>query len=110
MTTEATSALAAGARPVRNQAEHLRRMCHELEATFLRQLFAAMREGIREEEDLPWDPPAGEEIFNAMLDDRLASAAVARMPRGLGETMYRQLVERLNLGVSTPGNELRTEE
>lgn len=109
MTAGVVPALAA-ARPGRNHADHLRRMCHELEAVFLRQLFAAMREGAREEEELLWNPPAGEEIFNAMLDDRLASTAVAQMPRGLGETMYRQLVQRLHLGAGTPGSELSTED
>jgi Rod binding domain-containing protein len=72
----------------------LRRLCHEMEAVFLRQLFAAMRSSISQDESLTSSPEQG--LFTAMLDDQLASETAGKMgPRGIGEALYRQLSRRL---------------
>jgi flagellar protein FlgJ len=78
----------------RDERSELRKMCHEMEGLFLRQLLEAMRETTRGEGLLGASP--GEEIFTSMLDDRLASEAAQKMNRGIGEALYRQMVERLD--------------
>lgn len=84
---------AEGHRPRPERAE-LRRMCHELEGLFLRQLLESMRATAREEG--LFDSAPGEEIFTSLMDDRLASEAAQRMNRGIGEALYRQLSRRLD--------------
>jgi Rod binding domain-containing protein len=37
------------------------------------------------------DGGAGEEIFTTLLDEHLSSSAAARLDRGLGAALYRQL-------------------
>ena len=75
--------------------EHLRQVCQQLEAVFMRQLFAAMRAG-GDKEGL-FGESTSEEMFTAMLDDHLAETAAQKMERGLGEAIYRQLSRQLNL-------------
>jgi len=76
-------------------AKELRWACHELEGSFLRQLFQAMRETVPET-DLFGDSP-GKDTFTQLLDDRLAADAAQKMNRGLGEALYKQLSRRMNL-------------
>jgi Rod binding domain-containing protein len=82
-----------GASPARNPQAELRRLCHELEAVFLRQLFSAMRSSVPADDQFA--PSQGEEIFTGLLDDRLASDAAEKLDRGVGEVLYRQLSRRL---------------
>ena len=87
----ATARLTApAARPPR--AEMLR-LSHELQAVFLRQLFAAMRQNGVSEGASPKGP--GEEMFTSMLDDRLATEAANHLQSRLGEALYRQLTRNL---------------
>jgi flagellar protein FlgJ len=79
---------------VRDERAELRKMCHEMEGLFLRQLLEAMR-ATAQGEGL-FGTSQGEEIFTSMLDDRLASEAAQKMNRGIGEALYRQMVERLD--------------
>ena len=81
------------AAPARNPRAALRRLCDELEAVFLRQLFAAMRSSVPGEDSVA--PSQGEEVFTGLMDDRLASDAAEKMNRGIGEALYRQLSRRL---------------
>jgi Rod binding domain-containing protein len=52
-----------------------------------------MREGQVESGLL--SPAPGEDMLTSLMDDRLASVAAARMKRGLGAALYRQLSRRL---------------
>jgi Rod binding domain-containing protein len=82
-----------GPRP-RDERAELKRMCHELEGLFLRQLLETTRTTAREEG--LFDSAPGAEIFTSLMDDRLASEAAQRMDRGIGEALYRQLSRRLD--------------
>jgi flagellar protein FlgJ len=77
-------------RPTRDE---VRRLSHELEAVFVNQLFQAMRASVPQD-DLVGHVP-GQEMFTAIMDERLASEAAQRMRGGLGESLYRQLARRL---------------
>jgi flagellar protein FlgJ len=89
----AGTGVAVGAAPARDPHTALRRLCKELEAVFLRQLFAAMRSSVPVEDSVA--PSQGEEMFTELMDDRLASDAAEKMNRGIGEALYRQLSRRL---------------
>lgn len=67
----------------------LRRACSQLEGVFLQQLMKALRETIPHSGLA--DGGTGEEIFTTLLDEHLSSSAAARLDRGLGAALYRQL-------------------
>lgn len=77
----------------RQESEELRRISHELEGLFLRQLLETMRATLPE--GGLCERSAGDELFTSLLDERLASMAAQRMQRGIGEALYRQLRQRL---------------
>lgn len=79
--------------PSVNTDARLRRVCHELEAVFLRQLFQVMREST--EESGLMGSTSGQDTFTALFDDQLAGEAAQKMNRGLGETLYRQISNRM---------------
>lgn len=79
--------------------EKLHKITREFQGLFLKQMFAAMRSGVPQGGLIESSP--GEEIWNSMMDDRLAEEAAARMERGLGEALYRQLCRRLEDAGST---------
>lgn len=81
----------------------LRRVSHQLEGMFVRQLFEAMRRTAPPEG--PGSGEAGGAMFTSMLDDALADQAAQRLERGLGEALYRQLSRRLGVEAapSSPG-------
>ncbi len=85
------SGLTGIAAPPRDPGQQLRRMADELEAVFLNQLFQVMRASVPEGEAA--NP--GEQMFTAMLDEKMASEAARRAQRGLGEAVFRQLSRRL---------------
>ena len=81
-------------KPVRPETrDQVRKLSHELEAVFINQLFQAMRASVPKDEVLGNAP--GQEMFTAMMDERLANEAAAGLERGLGESLYRQLARRL---------------
>lgn len=86
-TGPARAGLPADARP------ELRRLADQLQAVFLNQLFQAMRASVPESEGLGTDP--GRQVFTQLLDERMAEVASARLDRGIGEALYRQLAARL---------------
>jgi len=77
----------------KNESEDLRRISHELEGLFLRQLLQAMRATLPE--GGLCERSAGDEVFTSLLDDQLANLAAQRMQKGIGEALYRQLSQRL---------------
>lgn len=70
----------------------LRRLAHRLESVFLNQLFQAMRASVPKD----GGGGAGGEMFQAMLDERVAEVATERMRSPVGEALYRQLARRLD--------------
>lgn len=79
----------------RDSRQELRRLAHQLESVFLNQLFQAMRASVPRDEG---GASAGGEMFQAMLDQRVAEVASERMRSPLGEALVRQLARRLNGG------------
>ena len=77
----------------KSESEDLRRISHELEGLFIRQLIQAMRATIPE--GGLGEQSAGQEVFTSLLDEQLASLAAQRMQKGIGEALYRQLSQRL---------------
>ena len=73
--------------------EQVRNLSHQLEAVFVNQLFQAMRATIPQGGPIGHAP--GEEMFTSLMDEKLASETAARLQRGLGESLYRQLAKRL---------------
>ena len=90
---EATNPGPIDAAAPRNESEELRRISHELEGLFVRQLLQAMRETLPDGGFS--DRSTGQEVFTSLLDDQLANLAAERMQRGIGEALYRQLSQRL---------------
>lgn len=82
-----------GGLPQRDDRAQLRQVAHDLEGVFIAQLFQAMRASVPQGGLTEADP--GRDMFNALLDDRLASEAARRMSRGMGEALYRQLSSRV---------------
>lgn len=94
-TSAAPAASAANPRkPVQPDARvQVRKLSQQLEAVFINQLFQAMRASVPKDEVLGNAP--GQEMFTAMMDERLANESAQRLERGLGENLYRQLARRL---------------
>lgn len=78
--------------PASESRQELRRLAHQLESVFLNQLFQAMRASVPRDEG---GASAGGEMFQAMLDQRVAEVATERMHSPLGEALVRQLARRL---------------
>ena len=78
----------------------LRKLAHQLEGVFLAQLFQAMRSSVPDS-GLTENAP-GKETFVALFDEHVANEASARLQRGLGEALYRQISRRL---AAPPGSE-----
>jgi flagellar protein FlgJ len=71
----------------------LRKAAHELEGLFVAELFKAMRATVPEDGILSQAP--GQDLFQGMMDDRIADLYAGRSSHGLGEALYRQLSRRL---------------
>lgn len=83
-----------GPRPDSERHAELRAAAQQLEAVFFNQLMQAMRESVPQGGLV--EPSRGEQVFTAMLDERLSQVAAERLNRGLGEALYRQMVRRLD--------------
>jgi flagellar protein FlgJ len=101
----------ASARPAASSATQvdarLQRVCREMEAVFLRQLFQVMRESTQESGLM--EESSGQDTFTALLDDQVASEAAQRMERGLGDALYRQISRRMALLESPASAEGKTQ-
>jgi Rod binding domain-containing protein len=87
-----TPALGPGDAPHADRAQ-LRRMAHALEGVFLNQLFQAMRATVHDPGLVA--PSPGREMFEGLMDERMAQVAAERDTRGVGEALYRQLARRI---------------
>ena len=84
----------------RDERAELRRAAHALEGMFTAQLLQAMRATVSESGLLDADP--GRELFQSLLDERLAAVAAERDRHGIGELLYRQLEHHLSAGKDEP--------
>jgi flagellar protein FlgJ len=71
----------------------LREAAHDLEGLFVAELFKAMRATVPEDGILSQAP--GQDLFQGMMDDRIADLYAGRSQGGLGDALYRQLSRRL---------------
>lgn len=76
--------------------EKLRQASHDLEGLFVNELFKAMRATLPQDGILGEAP--GQEMFQGMMDEKLADMYATKSTHGLGESLYRQLGKRLNDG------------
>jgi Rod binding domain-containing protein len=80
----------------------LRELSHALEGVFLAQMFQAMRATVPASES---GTAPGQDLFTALLDERLAELAAERLRGGMGDALYRQLSRRLDAsGTPEPGD------
>jgi flagellar protein FlgJ len=93
MTVKAT-ATSQALDPVADRKHRLRESSRQLEAVFLNQLLAVMRQTIPESG--LFQNSTSDWLFNSMLDEQLSRLAAQRSSRGLGEALYRQLSRRLD--------------
>lgn len=83
----------AGATPgLDAQHAKLKQAAHALEGVFLNQLFEAMRATVPHDSGTDG---AGGEMFQSMLDEKLAQSAAAKSVGGIGDALYRQLSRHL---------------
>ena len=80
--------------------KQLRQASQALEAVFLTQLMQAMRESIPD--GGVTERSAGEQMFTAMLDEKIAQAGAGRDGRGISEALYRQLSRLLPPDTGAP--------
>ncbi len=71
----------------------LRQAAHQLEGLFVNELFKAMRQTVSADGIIGQAP--GQELFQGMMDERIADLYAGRSEHGLGEALYRQLSRRL---------------
>jgi Rod binding domain-containing protein len=86
-------AVGPAATPPADPRAELRRLSNQLQGVFIAQLFQAMRQSVPEDGLLATAP--GGDLFNTLLDDRLATQTAERLRRGIGEALYRELVQKL---------------
>ncbi len=86
----ATPPAAAAARADTPGDRKLRDAARQLEGVFVQELFKAMRATVPQGEGIV-SGGSGEEMFTAMLDQHLATAAPNRWEGGIGDALYRQL-------------------
>jgi peptidoglycan hydrolase FlgJ len=74
----------------------LRKAAHDLEGIFVSELFKAMRATVPQDGLLGQAP--GQDMFQGMMDERVAEVYAERSTHGLGEALYHQLSRRLPEG------------
>jgi flagellar protein FlgJ len=72
----------------------LHKAAQDLEGIFIGELFKAMRATVPEDGLLSQAP--GQDLFQGLMDDRMASLQAERSKGGLSESLYRQLSRRLD--------------
>ncbi|MHB1224854.1 MAG: rod-binding protein [Gemmatimonadaceae bacterium] len=93
------AAVAAGGVPSNgDRIARLQKATTDLEGVFVEQLFKAMRETVPR--DGLTEGGSGEEMFTALLDQKIASVAPSRWQHGLSDALLRQLRGRVD---SSPG-------
>ena len=71
----------------------LHKAAQDLEGIFIGELFKAMRATVPDDGLLSQAP--GQDLFQGMMDDRMAALQAERSKGGLSESLYRQLSRRL---------------
>lgn len=74
----------------------LHKAAQDLEGIFIGELFKAMRATVPDDGLLSQAP--GQDLFQGLMDDRIASLQSERSKGGLSESLYRQLSRRLDAG------------
>jgi peptidoglycan hydrolase FlgJ len=74
----------------------LRETARQLEGVFVQQMLKVMRETVPASGGLS-DRSQGEEIFTALMDERIASETSVQWSRGLGDAIYRALRQKAHL-------------
>ena len=101
VTAAPSAATAAAARTDTPGDRKLRDAARQLEGVFVQELFKAMRATVPQGEGIV-SGGSGEEMFTAMLDQHLATAAPNRWEGGIGDALYRQLRgTRLSAGAAS---------
>ena len=90
VTAAPSAATSAAARADTPGDRKLRDAARQLEGVFVQELFKAMRATVPQGEGIV-SGGSGEEMFTAMLDQHLATAAPNRWEGGIGDALYRQL-------------------
>lgn len=77
--------------------EKLKQASHDLEGLFVNELFKAMRATLPEEGGILGSAP-GQDLFQGMMDEKLAAMYATKSNHGIGDALYRQLSRRLTDG------------
>jgi len=96
----ATRSAPLDAEPQRDPHAALRSLSQDLQSVFVQQLFAAMRASVPKDGFIA-DAP-GTEMFDQMLDQKLASETSAHLSHGIADALYRQLSRGLPPAAETP--------
>lgn len=74
--------------------EKLKQASHDLEGLFVNELFKAMRASVPEGDGII-SQSSGGEMFQGMMDEKLATVYASKSQHGIGDALYRQLSRRL---------------
>ncbi len=91
------SVSAAGGAPVDPREASVKKAAADMQGLFVQQLYKVMRESVPKDGGLV-EQSQGEEVFSALMDERLAADTGTRWQRGLGDAIYRALRQKAGLG------------
>lgn len=74
--------------------EKLKQASHDLEGLFVNELFKAMRASLPQGDGILGQAP-GQDMFQGMMDEKLAAVYAGKSQHGIGDALYRQLSRRL---------------
>jgi peptidoglycan hydrolase FlgJ len=76
--------------------DRLKKACADFESIFIRQIFQSMRQTLPEGGFIKGGPE--KEIFQSLFDEELSKKIAGGRGWGLGEMLYKQLLERRRMG------------
>lgn len=74
--------------------EKLKKASHDLEGLFVNELFKAMRATLPQGDGILGSAP-GQDLFQGMMDEKIAGLYAGKSNHGIGDALYRQLSRRL---------------
>jgi flagellar protein FlgJ len=77
--------------------EKLQQASKDLEGLFVNELFKAMRATVPQGDGILSSAP-GAELFQGMMDEKIAGLYAGKSNHGIGDALYRQLSRRLTDG------------
>lgn len=77
--------------------QKLKQASHDLEGLFVNELFKAMRASVPQGDGIMSSAP-GDDLFQGMMDEKIAGLYAGKSNHGIGEALYRQLSRRLTDG------------